>query len=105
MARPRTRTAVLDPEELGLFQGTFGSCTFAYQQLRSPVSYPSFQRLWVGKSVTVVERDQVRRAWDEYVVRQLMVLRESVKKSVGEMYTPGGSPVVESPRPFEEPAA
>jgi hypothetical protein len=99
MARPRTRTAVLDPGELELFKGQFGSCTFAYEQLRVGVSYPSFQRAWVGKEVTAAEVKAIREGWDAYALRQIMVFREYLKAPVGEMFTPGGTPV-QAP-PFE----
>lgn len=105
MARPVTRTEVLDEGEREVMRSAMPTCPFAYREMglsERGVTYPSFQRAWAGKPVTGRDVRMIRKGWEAWSFRMLQVLREAQKRPVEQAYTPEGSPVVD---PFEATAA
>lgn len=84
MGRPRTRTDLLDAEELGLYRECLGGSTNAYRQLirRGEVSFPVFLRAWQGKLVSPEVAQAVRDGWDNWMLRMVQICRERQKEPV-----------------------
>lgn len=96
MARPRTRTEVVDGAELETWREAFGTSTHAFRCLKLPaaVTYPTFQRLWQGKPSDPGVVSAVRVGWESWGARMVQVVREAQKPPVESGYTPAGSPAI-----------
>lgn len=88
MARPVTRTEVLEEVELEALRKTFGSCVFAFRELKlddANLNYPTFYRAWGGRPVTPSDRDKIMDGFHNWSFRLLQSLREREKAPIEEV--------------------
>lgn len=81
MARPATRTARLDEEELKLYRGSFGTAVNAMKNLRLEglVSVDKFRRAWRGEGVAAPIVQAIRDGWTSWTTKMVMAIREKQK--------------------------